>query len=145
MVIIWCPLSIANHYDNGPLWGDEDHIYSQNISYKWTTSTSPNAVTAIHTPKSLFVHVFPDIKGDTEVCVCLDFFVPLKVFPSIWDVTITWERLQNLTDVEPMVIKQWGFFSFSYLLWQKTSVYNGHLRGPVTLTPVGAVFNCFND
>ena len=35
-----------------------------------------------------------------------------------------------------MAIEQWGFFSVPHLLWHKTSVYNGHLRGPVTLTPV---------
>ena len=34
-----------------------------------------------------------------------------------------------------MVIKQWGFFSVPHLLWHGASVYNGHLRGPVTLTP----------
>ena len=30
----------------------------------------------------------------------------------------------------------WGFFSVPHLLWQGASVYNGHLRGPKTLTPV---------
>ena len=35
-----------------------------------------------------------------------------------------------------MAIKQWGFFSVPDLLWHRTSVYNGHLRGPVTLTPI---------
>ena len=34
-----------------------------------------------------------------------------------------------------MAIEQWGFFSVSHLLWHGASVYNGHLRGPVTLTP----------
>ena len=32
-------------------------------------------------------------------------------------------------------IEQQGFYSVQYLLWHGTSVYNGHLRGPVTLTP----------
>ena len=35
-----------------------------------------------------------------------------------------------------MAIKQRGFFSVLHLLWQGTSVYNSHLRGPVTLTPM---------
>ena len=35
-----------------------------------------------------------------------------------------------------MAIEQWGFFSVLLLLWHGTSVYNGHLRGPVTLTPI---------
>ena len=33
-------------------------------------------------------------------------------------------------------IKQWGFFSVPQLLWHGTFVYNGHLRGPVTLTRI---------
>ena len=33
-------------------------------------------------------------------------------------------------------IEQWGFFSVPHLLWHGASVYNGHHRGPVTLTPV---------
>ena len=34
-----------------------------------------------------------------------------------------------------MAIEHWGFFNVPHLLWQGASVYNGHLRGPVTLTP----------
>ena len=47
-------------------------------------------------------------------------------------------------------IEQWGFFSVPHLLGHGASVYNGHIRGLVTLTPVselssGAVTICFND
>ena len=38
-----------------------------------------------------------------------------------------------------MAIEQWGFFSVLHLLWHGSSaykVYNGHLRRPVTLTPI---------
>ena len=35
-----------------------------------------------------------------------------------------------------MAIDQWGFFSVSHLLWHGAYVYNGHLRGPVKLTPI---------
>ena len=35
-----------------------------------------------------------------------------------------------------MAIEQWGFFSVPHLLWHRTSLYNGHLRGPVKLTSV---------
>ena len=35
-----------------------------------------------------------------------------------------------------MAIEQWGLFSVPHLLWHGASVYNGHLRGPVTLTPI---------
>ena len=34
-----------------------------------------------------------------------------------------------------MVIEQWGLFSVPHLLWHEISVYNGHLRRPVTFTP----------
>ena len=34
-----------------------------------------------------------------------------------------------------MTIEQWGFFGVPHLLWHGTSVYDGHLRGPVTLAP----------
>ena len=33
-------------------------------------------------------------------------------------------------------IEQWRFFSVPHLLWQGPTVYNGHLRWPVTLTLV---------
>ena len=35
-----------------------------------------------------------------------------------------------------MTSEQWCFFSVPHLLWLGASVYNGHLRGPVTLTPI---------
>ena len=35
-----------------------------------------------------------------------------------------------------MAIEVWGFFNVPNLLWQRVSVNNGHLLGPVTLTPV---------
>ena len=49
-----------------------------------------------------------------------------------------------------MAIEQWGFFSVPHLLWHWASIYNGHLRGPVTHTycrafSSGAVTICFYD
>ena len=35
-----------------------------------------------------------------------------------------------------MAIEQWGFFSVPHLMWYRASVYYGHLRGPVTITPI---------
>ena len=32
--------------------------------------------------------------------------------------------------------EQWGFFNVPHLLWHESSVYNGHLWGLVTLTPI---------
>ena len=34
-----------------------------------------------------------------------------------------------------MAIEQWVVFSVSHVLWHGASIYNGHLRGLVTLTP----------
>ena len=61
-----------------------------------------------------------------------DFFVPLEIFHSYGDVTIADEGLCSAL----MAIEQWEFFSVPRLLWHGTSVYNGHLRGPVTLKPI---------
>ena len=57
-------------------------------------------------------------------------------FTHLRDVIITSEGLQILTCVRYLSIEQWGFFSVPHLLWHATSVYNGHLRGPVILTYV---------
>ena len=35
-----------------------------------------------------------------------------------------------------MVIEQWGFFSVTHQPWHGASVYEGHLRRPLTLTSV---------
>ena len=39
-----------------------------------------------------------------------------------------------------MAIEQWGFFNVPHLLRHGPALYNGHLRGPVTLTPVAERF-----
>ena len=46
-------------------------------------------------------------------------------------------RAANLYICSALVVfEQWGFFSASHLLWHGTSVYNGHLRRLMTLTPI---------
>ena len=53
-----------------------------------------------------------------------------------------------------MAIDKSGFFSVPHILWHGASLYNGHLRGPATLTPIAKcltvelslpVFACFCD
>ena len=48
-----------------------------------------------------------------------------------------------------MTIEQWGFFNVPRFLCQRASVYNGHLREPVTIRIValssGTVTTCFYD
>ena len=64
--------------------------------------------------------------------VCLEFFVLLENFG---DVTIAGEGLQILTYAR----HSWPLSSEGSLAchtyWDTWSLYNGHLRGPVTLTP----------
>ena len=56
-----------------------------------------------------------------------------RIFHSYGDVTITGEGLQILTYSSAlMAIEQWGFLSVSQLLCHGASIYNGHVRGPVT-------------
>ena len=60
-----------------------------------------------------------------------------KIFHSFGDFTIVGERLQKFHLCSAvMAIEQWGFFNVSHLLWHGLTVYNGHLRGPLTLTPI---------
>ena len=39
-----------------------------------------------------------------------------------------------------MAIEQWGFLYATHLLWHGSTLYNCHLRGPVTHTPVASVW-----
>ena len=71
--------------------------------------------------------------------VCLGFVVPLEICSliCIWRRHLYLWRAANFDLCSAlMTIDQWGFFSVSHLPWHGTSVYNGHLRGPVTLTPI---------
>ena len=83
--------------------------------------------------------------------VVYGFSSHLKNVHSYGDVTFDDKGLQILTYARhswPLSSKgslKWH----TYILWHGTSVYNGHLRGPVTLTPTverfssGAVTACF--
>ena len=65
--------------------------------------------------------------------VCVFFYSHLRIFHSYGDITITSERAANFDLCSAlMAIEQWGFSSMPHLLWYGTSVYNGHLWGPVT-------------
>ena len=69
--------------------------------------------------------------------VYLEFIVPIENFSLIWRRPHCRWRAANFDLCSVlMAIEQWGFFSVSHLLWHGPSLYNGHLQGPVTLTPV---------
>ena len=61
-------------------------------------------------------------------------FRPIRKFSLIMRRHHCWWRTENFDICSAlMAIDQWGFFSVQHLLWHGASVYNGHLRGPVTL------------
>ena len=69
--------------------------------------------------------------------VCFGFFIPLKYFSLNWRRHHYWWRATNFDQNSAlMVIELWGFFKVQHLLWHGSNVYNGHLRGPVTLAPI---------
>ena len=69
--------------------------------------------------------------------VCLWFYVLLGNFSPKWRIHLYRWRASNFDPYSALVaIEQWGFFSVPYILWHRSSVYNGHLRGPVTFTPI---------
>ena len=55
-----------------------------------------------------------------------------RIFHSYGDVTIDGEGLQIFT----YALHSWPSSREPSLLWHGTFVYNGYLRGPVTLTPI---------
>ena len=72
----------------------------------------------------LFVCLFWVVRPTREFCTHLESsLVPVK--GCIYELCSAF-----------MAIEQWGFFSVPHLLWHGASVYDTHLRGPVTLKPV---------
>ena len=68
--------------------------------------------------------------------VCLGFLIPLENFLLIWKCHHCRWRTANFDMCSAlMATEQWGFFSMPHLLWHGASVYNGHLRGIMMLTP----------
>ena len=84
------------------------------------------------------------------------FFFPLENFSLIWRPMTSPLPVKGYKDpcLALRPIEQWGFFRMPDLLWHEASVYNGHLRGPVTLALIAvfcrafgswAVTTCFYD
>ena len=69
--------------------------------------------------------------------ICLGFFVPLENFSLVWRRQHCRWRGSNFDICSAvMATEQRGFFSVPHLLCHRASVYNVHLRGPVTITPI---------
>ena len=78
------------------------------------------------------------LRGSMLVClfVCLRFPYHSRISSLIWRRHHYWWKAANfdLNVCSALIaIEQWGFFSVPHLLWHKSSVYNGHLRGQVTV------------
>ena len=62
-------------------------------------------------------------------------FRPTREFSLFWRRHHCGWRATNFDLCSALVaIEQLGFFSVPHLLWHRASVFNGHFRGPVTLT-----------
>ena len=69
--------------------------------------------------------------------VCLGFIIPLENLTLIWSRHhYRWKAANFWPIFCTQGIDQWGFFSLPNLLWHVASVNKGHIRGPVTLTPI---------
>ena len=81
-----------------------------------------------------------------QICPCVSDFLGRsslsRIYHSYEEFTIAGEGLHANFDLCSvlMAIEPWGFFSVPHLLWHGASVYDGHLRGPVTLTPIAERF-----
>ena len=69
--------------------------------------------------------------------VCFGFIVPLEKFSLLWRRHhYRWTAANFDLCLALMAIEHWGSLSVPHLLWHGASVYNGHLRGPVSLTSI---------
>ena len=80
---------------------------------------------------------FLKFSSDMFFFVCLEFIVPLENFSLIWRRHHCRWRAANFDLCSALTtIEQWGSFNVPHPLRHGPTVYNGHLRGPVTITPV---------
>ena len=69
--------------------------------------------------------------------VCLGFFVLLENFSLIWrGHHWRWRSANFDLCLALMAIEHWGSLNVPHLLWHVPTLYNSHLRWPVTITPV---------
>ena len=71
--------------------------------------------------------------------VCLFCISHLIIFHSYEKPPLPMKGYKFWPILAIMAIEHWGFSSVSHVLWHGTSVYYGHLRGPVTLIMLPSV------
>ena len=117
-----------------------DRIVPQYLFWRSSPQYSCDRTVSLLQDSTYFSEQVPSTSWNMVFLFCLfvclfvwSFSYNSRIFYSFGDVTIAGEGLQILTySLAIMAIEQWGFFSMPHLLWHGTSVYNGHLRGPVT-------------
>ena len=72
------------------------------------------------------------VAAESFLSVCLTFFRPIREFFTHLETSPL--PVKDLCSTL-MAVVQWGSLGVPHLLWHGTFVYNGHLRGPVILTP----------
>ena len=115
---------------------------------KWVTRTTPKGCTFNETILCSWMFgslkVLSTMSAQLERCsmkdmfvfvfVYLEFIVPLENFSLMWRLHHYRWRAANFDRWSAhMAIEQWGFFVPAVT---RVYLYNGHLRGPVPLTPV---------
>ena len=89
-----------------------------------------------HTNISPYLWKYSGIIFLVEMFLC-SCFVPLEKFSLFWRHHHCRWRIAHYDLCSALLaIEQWGYFRLPHLLWHGASVYNGHLWGPVTLTPI---------
>ena len=77
------------------------------------------------------------IRDQLDCFLSVEFIVPLENFSLIQRCHHCRRRPAKFDLCSAvMAIEEWGFFYVPQLLWHGPTLYNGHLQGPVTLTPV---------
>ena len=82
----------------------------------------------------LYIDIFFLMLDIDFLFVCLDFIVPLENVSLILRLQYCWTANFDYCSAL-MIIKQWRFFNVPHPLRHGPTVFNNHLRGPVTLTP----------
>ena len=102
----------------------------------WAQNVSKNSNLMHYKILSAFVFCFVVVVV-VVIIIYLELIVPLGNFSVIWRRHHCRWRAANFDLCSAlMTIEQWGFFNVPHLLWHEPTVYNGHLRGPVTISPV---------
>ena len=70
-------------------------------------------------------------------CLFVWIYRPTRDFSLIWrSQHCRWSAVNVDLCSAFLVIEQWGFLYATHLLWHEPTLFNCHLRGPVTHTPV---------